>query len=121
MDKDEYPDQLVFNPARWVEPTYPTYKEPLTQYPNCKNFAPFGFGRRSCPGYDLAERTLVVMSAKMIWAFDLQIPLTADGVPEKIEIEYEWAPNKQPKEFPCKFMPRRDPTTKVMREVLAGY
>ncbi|KAK3361735.1 cytochrome P450 [Lasiosphaeria ovina] len=51
-----------FNPARWLDPAYATTnREPLTIYPNCQNFTPFGYGRRACPGYDFAERTFVII------------------------------------------------------------
>lgn len=89
MDKETYPDQHVFNPARWLELSYPTYKEPLTLYPDCKNFAPYGFDRRACPGYDLAEKSLVIVIAKPVWAFDIQIPLDSQGKPCEVKIEYE--------------------------------
>ena len=47
-----YPDtdrrKLLFNPERYLDPSYPTYKAPLTLYPNCHNYTPFGYGRRAC-------------------------------------------------------------------------
>ena len=121
MDKDIYPDQQEFNPSRWLDPSYPTYKEPLTEYPNCKGFAPFGFGRRACAGLDLSESALVIVLAKLVWAFDFQVPLGPDGKPVKVEMEYQMAPSKMPKEFPVKFVPRRDPKSKVMQELMAGF
>jgi cytochrome P450 len=33
-DTDLYPDPESFIPERWLEPSYPTYKQPLTVYPN---------------------------------------------------------------------------------------
>ena len=52
MNKEEYPDQKIFNPARWVDPSYPTYKEPLTEFPNLRGDTSFGYGNRACPGVD---------------------------------------------------------------------
>lgn len=102
MDKEMYPDQQVFNPARWLEPSYPTYQEPLTEFPNCKNFVPFGYGRRACPGLDFAERALVIMVAQLACAFDIRKPQDPiSGEPVHIEIEYEKGPNPKPLPFPC--------------------
>jgi cytochrome P450 len=52
-----YPDLETFIPERWLEPSYPTYKEPLTTYPNLQNYSGFGFGRRICPGQNISERS----------------------------------------------------------------
>lgn len=32
----------------------------------------FGFGRRQCPGKNLAEREIVVAMAKIIWGFNVE-------------------------------------------------
>jgi hypothetical protein len=36
----------------------PTYRGPLGVYPNLQNFSGFSFGRRICPGQNIAERSL---------------------------------------------------------------
>ena len=41
-----YPSPEEYKPERWLEPTFPTYKEPLHTYPNLHNYSNFGFGRR---------------------------------------------------------------------------
>jgi Cytochrome P450 len=67
-----YPDPDTFNPARYLEASYPTYREPLTQFPNISGHHGFGFGRRICPGQDVAESELLVACAALVWAFNLQ-------------------------------------------------
>lgn len=39
-----YPDPETFNPQRWLDPKFPTYKEPLSVHPNLHNYSNFGFG-----------------------------------------------------------------------------
>lgn len=63
-----YPDAESFRPERWLEEGWPTFKEPLTQYPNLQNFSAFGFGRRICPGQNIAERSLYILIARVAWA-----------------------------------------------------
>lgn len=63
MDKEIYPDQQEFNPGRWLDPSFPTYKEPLTGYADCQNFAAFGQGWRAFPGQHIGETLMVITIA----------------------------------------------------------
>ena len=71
QDPELYPDPLTFNPARWLEPEYPTYKEPLSVHPNLHGHHGFGRGRRLCLGIDLAQAELIVGCGSLLWAFEL--------------------------------------------------
>lgn len=67
-DESVYPDAESFNPARWLQSGYPTYREPLTQHPTIQNFTTFGYGRRICMGMDLVEQELLVGAGGIAWA-----------------------------------------------------
>ncbi|KAL4803882.1 cytochrome P450 [Aspergillus unguis] len=71
-DPDLYPDPESFRPERWLDPSFPTYREPLTQFPNMQNYSCFGFGRRICPGQSIAERSLNILTARIAWAATLK-------------------------------------------------
>ncbi|KAI1828280.1 cytochrome P450 [Xylaria intraflava] len=71
-NEEMYPDAETFNPARWLEPKYPTYKEPLSVYPKLNGFSQFGFGRRTCQGIPLVEQDLYLAMGGMAWAFDIR-------------------------------------------------
>jgi cytochrome P450 len=60
LTKDLYPDREVFRPERWMESKYPTFRAPLTEFPNLKRFSAFGFGRRICPGLESAENAMFI-------------------------------------------------------------
>ncbi|KAK4202162.1 cytochrome P450 [Triangularia verruculosa] len=83
-DETTYPCADEFLPARWVDPAYPTFKEPLTQYPNLNGFSQFGFGRRTCQGIPIVEQDLFLSMGGMAWAFDIRKkvdPATGKAIP----------------------------------------
>src|SRR2546421_3377596 len=43
-DPVAYPDPEAYNPARWLDPSFPTYKEPLTEFPKLMGHHQFGCG-----------------------------------------------------------------------------
>jgi hypothetical protein len=67
-----YPDPETFNPERWLSADYPTFREPLNKFPNLQNFSAFGFGRRICPGMNIAEKSLFILTARMAWAYSIK-------------------------------------------------
>ncbi|KAK0726719.1 cytochrome P450 [Lasiosphaeria miniovina] len=71
-DEQMYPDAENFNPRRWLDPSFPTFREPLTQYPNLNGFSQFGFGRRTCQGIPVVEQDLFLTMGGMAWAFDVR-------------------------------------------------
>lgn len=81
-----YPDPDTFNPRRWLDSDFPTYREPLTIYPNLQNFSAFGVGRRICPGQNIAERSLNLLTTRVAWACCISKARDKEGV----EIEPPW-------------------------------
>jgi hypothetical protein len=67
-----YPDPEAFNPLRWIEPKYPTYQEPLTQYPTIINSTQFGYGRRTCQGQTVTDEDLLIGIGSIAWLFDIK-------------------------------------------------
>lgn len=106
-DPEMYPDGETFNPARWLDPSYPTYKEPLSIHPNLQGRLSFGFGRRACPGTNFTERSITIMVARFAWACNIKRavdPATKEEV--ELNIEYEPVANPRPYPFPAVVEPR---------------
>ncbi|KAM0334486.1 hypothetical protein ACHAQA_001515 [Verticillium albo-atrum] len=78
-DPTTYPDPEIFNPARWLDESYPTFKAPLTTYPNLANYSQFGFGRRTCQGVSIVEQDLFLTMGGLAWGMDIIPKRRADG------------------------------------------
>ncbi|KAK3400418.1 cytochrome P450 [Sordaria brevicollis] len=83
----KYPSPETYNPARYLDPSYPTFQAPLTRYPNFRegsSMHSFGWGRRTCLGQNIVDDEMFVFGAALLWAFDVTpktCPVTGREVP----------------------------------------
>ncbi|KAL2130751.1 hypothetical protein VTI74DRAFT_5989 [Chaetomium olivicolor] len=118
-DESTYPDAETFNPGRWLDPGYPTYREPLTQYPNLSGFSQFGFGRRTCQGVPIVEQDLFLTMGGMAWAFDIRKkrdPATGAEMPVHWN-DYTPLLIAKPTKFPFDAVPRSPEKVLHMRDM----
>jgi hypothetical protein len=66
-----FPDPEAYNPMRWLDPSYPTFKEDLTVNPTITNYSQFGYGRRVCQGQGVTEADMFVGVGAMAWLFNI--------------------------------------------------
>lgn len=105
---DKYPDPENFRPERYLESSWPTYREPLTQYPNVKGMSSFGYGQRQCLGQSLTQDELVMACGGLLWGFDMKKKLNPISGKE-IEIDIEKSNSLlivKPDPFQMAFHPR---------------
>lgn len=81
----KYPKPFEYRPERWLEPDWPTYQEPLTQYPTVVGMTSFGWGQRTCLGQIVTRDETLVACGGLLWGFNLGKKQSADG--EHISIE----------------------------------
>ena len=86
-----YPDGDHYRPERWLEPEWPTYKEPLTEHPRLMGHHGFGMGRRMCPGIEVTEAELLVACGTALGCFEFKAPIV-DGQP-KMPASWNFTPN----------------------------
>ncbi|KAF8242601.1 cytochrome P450 [Wilcoxina mikolae CBS 423.85] len=108
-DTSLYPDPESFNPNRWLDPEWPTYKPNQSINPNLQNYSAFGFGRRICPGLNIAERSLYILTARVLWACDLRKKVDPETGKEVAVPEYAYTEgfNVQPLPFDFKLVERK--------------
>ncbi|KAK5126620.1 hypothetical protein LTR85_009554 [Meristemomyces frigidus] len=112
-----YPDPETYNPDRWLNPKYPTYREPLTQFPNLQNFSCFGFGRRICPGQHIAERSIHLLVARIAWACNIKRKVGKDGKLVEVPLyDYVSGFNVQPEWFAFDLTVRSEERYKIVME-----
>lgn len=93
-DADYYPEPEDFDLDRWVQPD--------GQLTDLKHFQ-YGFGMRVCPGQHVANRSVYINTAMLLWAFDIR-----QKSDEPIDtLAFTNTANSHPLPFKATFTPRR--------------
>ncbi|EIW78754.1 hypothetical protein CONPUDRAFT_128357 [Coniophora puteana RWD-64-598 SS2] len=69
-DPEVYPEPEKFDPQRWIDEEGRVREED-------RRFCTYGFGRRVCPGNHVANRSVFINTALILWAFRLRENPTA--------------------------------------------
>nr|RBQ99094.1 hypothetical protein FVER53263_20227 [Fusarium verticillioides] len=119
-DPTLYADPDNFRPDRWLEPKLPTtYKETLSKFPNLQNYSRFGFGRRICPGQNIAERSLHTLTARIAWSGSIVKKRNVNGMELPLPLyDYTEGFNTQPEHFDFDMIPRSQARLAALRESL---
>ncbi|KAF2200671.1 cytochrome P450 [Delitschia confertaspora ATCC 74209] len=102
LNEEYYPNPHHFDPTRFLD-TPLTLKsksqtlETRKQHPSKLGHSSFGWGRRICPGADLASNSLFIALAKILWAYDI-LPIKGRTYDT---FAYTEGFNIRPKKFEC--------------------
>ncbi|KAL3426057.1 hypothetical protein PVAG01_02848 [Phlyctema vagabunda] len=109
-----YPQPHVFNPARFLADGDARFVRELkgTPHPAKSGHSSFGWGRRICPGADLAANSLFIALSKLLWAFDIK---ALQGRAYDT-FDYTDGFNIRPKSFPCSITVRSEAHSLVLEE-----
>ncbi|KAH7338656.1 cytochrome P450 [Rhizoctonia solani] len=92
-EKTIYPDPETFNPDRFNDSSLP-------------HEAPFGFGRRRCPGMYLANSNLLIVFAYILANFEITKATNEDGSLVEPSVTMRKDLNSRPDLLRCGFVPR---------------
>jgi cytochrome P450 len=112
-DPSLYEDPETFNPGRYLghplkAGVYVAHPDPYQ-----RDHFDFGAGRRICPGMHLAENSLEIVLAKLLWAFEILPP---EGKEMDLSDEAnEDGANTLPKPYRVRFVPRSAGAAEVVR------
>ena len=121
-DEARYPEPYHFKPERYLQHQRPSAEYAAMGDPYQRDHFTFGGGRRMCPASRLAENTLDITAANMLWAFELRPPTEngADGTEKTGTIDvsenaFQASAFRGPKPFRVRFVPRRAGTEELVR------
>lgn len=107
MDSNRHPDPGRFDPSRYVHDTQTAAEAANNSNASRRDQFVFGAGRRLCQGMHIAERSLFLAIARLLWAFHFEQALDEDG--NEIEVNADNLTEGllvQPKPFPTRIVPR---------------
>jgi len=121
LNEEYYPNAHHFDPTRFLDDALAQRSKaptPLTgkAHPSKSGHSSFGWGRRICPGASLAENSVYIALAKMLWAFDIQ---PKHGVSYNT-FAYTEGFNIRPQSFACEIKIRSEAHRLVLLSELKG-
>ncbi|KAI1781372.1 putative O-methylsterigmatocystin oxidoreductase [Hypoxylon cercidicola] len=107
-----------FEPERYLDHALYSSEYAAMGDPYRRDHFAFSTGRRTCPGARLAENSLDIALAGILWAFDIRPPLV-DGVEDVMDLSenaYAEAGFTIPKPFGARFVPRSQERLQMIKE-----
>lgn len=118
FDRYRYDNPEKFMPERYLGHPLKAGAYTACADPHERDHFGFGAGRRICPGMHLAENSLFITLAKLLWAFEIRPHIGSDGREEEVDVSddaYEEGANTLPKPFQVRFIPRSSSREGVVR------
>lgn len=116
-----FPEPTLFNPDRYL-----SFPEKAGFYAagdaEKRDHWNFGAGRRICSGLHLAENSMLIVLAKLLWAFDILPPLDGNGREMQVDLSdeaFETGGNTVPKPYRARFRVRSEEVRKTIEREVA--
>ena len=84
--------------------------------PDERDHFTYGAGRRACPGVHIAQNSMFINMARVLWAFDIKKAVDSDGNVLEPSTKTEQGFLAVPERFPCHFEPRSSKRARIVEE-----
>ncbi|KAK6420612.1 hypothetical protein LTR81_006347 [Elasticomyces elasticus] len=113
-----FPEADEWRPERWLESSWPTYKEPLSEFPTVRGDPGFGYGVRSCPGIELVTTELYTTIGSIAWGFNIKRKEGKAGYENPVPW-YQTNPYviTMVSQFPVDIAPRSEEKARIIRQL----
>lgn len=121
FDPKRFEKPFEFMPSRYLNHNLYSSEYAAMADPYKRDHFTFSVGRRICPGARLAENSLCIALAGILWAFAIRPPLAEEGggVEAKMDLSdtaYLDAGFTIPKPFAARFIPRSDERLQLIKK-----
>ncbi|KAK2057163.1 cytochrome P450 [Colletotrichum caudatum] len=116
-DEDRWEDPRAFDPSRYAGDDQNSFESASNADPSKRDHYGFGAGRRLCQGTHVAERSLFLGIARLLWAFRLERAVDGRGaevVPDADDITDGVL--VQPRPFPARITVRSEAHAQIVRK-----
>ena len=120
MDPNRNPDPRRFDPTRFENDSRTELEAATSRDPSTRNNFIFGAGRRLCQGLHIAERSLFLGVARIIWAFNIERPVDPVTGKQKPLPDIDHLVGSltiQPAPFEVAMAPRSDEKARKIRDM----
>ena len=120
-DPDRYESPLEFKPERFEKNKHKSsFESSIEADPMDRDHYIFGWGRRICPGIHLAEASILLLAARLLWAFDITLAKDENGNDMEVSADpekaYDHSIISNPKVFPICLRARSDERARAIEE-----
>ncbi|KAF2204080.1 cytochrome P450 CYP2 subfamily [Delitschia confertaspora ATCC 74209] len=117
-DPSRFENPFEFMPERYLNHSLYSSEYAAMSDPYKRDHFTFSTGRRTCPGARLAENSLDISVAGILWAFEVRPPVV-DGVEATMDLSDDAYMDEGftiPKPFPARFIPRDEDKLRTIKE-----
>ncbi|KAL2179034.1 cytochrome P450 CYP2 subfamily [Thermothelomyces heterothallicus CBS 202.75] len=117
FDPQRFENPFEFVPERYLGHALYSSEYAAVSDPYKRDHFTFSTGRRACPGARLAENSLDIALAGILWAFEIRPPLDGNGAEMEMDLSENAYPDAGftiPKPFAARFIPRGGDRVKIV-------